>query len=192
MKKMGLIVLLVAFIVGFTTFSYAQGRGPEGVQNLNQRIRNAHTGIERGIRSGALTREEANKLKNDLDYVLNEEARMRADGRLNNQERQRLDQELDRLERHIASLKHNAGRATSSGSGRPNDPFIGVTYIPAGPIWNDNQARMKCPEVCSNFGGWSQNSGGSWYTTIPGRMSVCRCNIDSGLQTIMAPGTIWE
>jgi hypothetical protein len=192
MKKLGLILLVVAFIAGFTMFSYAQGRNPEGVQNINQRIRIANDGIERGIRSGALTREEAHALRKELDYVHNEEARMRADGRLNYQERQRLDQELDRLERHIASLKQNAGRSTSSGSGRPNDPFTGITYIPAGPIWNDSHARTRCPEVCSKFGGWDQSSQGSWYTTIPGRMSVCRCNIDSGLQTIMAPGTIWE
>jgi hypothetical protein len=192
MKKTRLIVLCIVFIAGFTSYSYAQRGGSEGEQNVNQRIRNAHDGIERGIHSGALTREEAHALKNELDYVRNEEDRMRADGRLNLHERQLLDQELDRLERRIARLSHNAGRPISTGSGRPNDPFSGVTFIPAGPIWNDNQARTKCPEVCSKFGGWSQSATGSWFTTIPGRMSVCRCNIDSGLRTIMAPGTIWE
>jgi len=186
--------MLVAFVLGFAAFSYAQGRGQEGVQNINQRLRSAHEGIERGIRSGALTREEANRLRDDLDYVRHEEARMKADGRLNHQERQRLDQELDRLERRISSLKHNANtsRSNFAGSGKPHDPFRGATYIPAGPIYNDGQARAKCPEVCHNLGGWSQDPWGSWFTTIPGRMSVCRCNMDSGLQTIMAPGTIWE
>ena len=194
MKIKWLIVLLVAFVIGFSTFSYAQGRGQEGGQNINQRVRSAHDGIERGIRSGALTREEANRLKDDLDRVLRDEARMKADGRLTNQERQRLDKELDRLERHIASLKHNTtvSHSNFSGSGKPNDPFRGATYLPAGPIFNDGQARTKCPEVCQSFGGWSQDPWGAWFTTIPGRMSVCRCDIDSGLQTIMAPGTIWE
>jgi hypothetical protein len=194
MKKKGLIVLLVAFVIGFATFSYAQGRGQEGVQNINQRLRSAHEGIERGIRSGALTREEARRLKDELDSVLREEARMKADGRLNRQERQRLDKELDRLERHISNLKRNDNvrRSTFSGSGKTNDPFRGATYIPAGPIFNDGQARTVCPEVCQNFGGWSQNPWGGWFTTIPGKMSVCRCNIDSGLETTMAPGTIWE
>ena len=94
----------------------------------------------------------------------------------------------------IASLKHNTtvSHSNFSGSGKPNDPFRGATYLPAGPIFNDGQARTKCPEVCQSFGGWSQDPWGAWFTTIPGRMSVCRCDIDSGLQTIMAPGTIWE
>ncbi len=192
MKTKCLIVLLVAFVLGFTTFSYAQGRGQEGVQNIDQRVKNAHDDIERGIRSGTLTREEANMLKNELDSVRREEAQMKADGKLTHQERQHLDMELDRLEKHIYSFKHNAGRTAFSGSGKAGNPFKGATYIPAGPIFNDGQARAKCPQVCSSFGGWSQNPWGSWFTTIPGRMSVCRCNIDSGLQTIMAPETIWE
>ena len=49
MKTKCLIVLLVAFVLGFTTFSYAQGRGQEGVQNIDQRVKNAHDDIERGI-----------------------------------------------------------------------------------------------------------------------------------------------
>ena len=118
MKIKCLIVLLVAFVLGFTTFSYAQGRDQggrnahesQGIQGIDQRIRNAHEGIDRGIKSGALTREEANRLKSELNSVRKDEARMKADGRLTHQERQRLEKELNRLEKYISRLKHNVNR----------------------------------------------------------------------------------
>jgi septal ring factor EnvC (AmiA/AmiB activator) len=118
MKTKCLIVLLVAFVLGFTTFSYAQGRDnrgghqneSQGIQGLDQRLRNAHEGIDRGIKSGALTRKEANGLKSELNSVRNDEARMKADGRLTHQERQRLEKKLDRLEKRISQLKHNDNR----------------------------------------------------------------------------------
>jgi hypothetical protein len=44
----------------------------------------------------------------------------------------------------------------------------------AGPIWNNEDARAKCPGVCSPFGAtWT----GHWRTIIWGRMSVCNCEI---------------
>jgi Mannan-binding protein len=45
--------------------------------------------------------------------------------------------------------------------------------VPAGPIWNNDDARTKCPAVCTAAGGsWN----GHWRTVIPGRSSVCGCN----------------
>jgi len=101
MKIKYLIVLVVAFVLGFTTFSYSQGRG------IHDRVRLAHEKIDRGIDSGALTREEAHRLKSELNSVRDDEARMKADGKLSHRERERLEKELDRLERHIARLKTN-------------------------------------------------------------------------------------
>ncbi len=44
--------------------------------------------------------------------------------------------------------------------------------VQAGPIWNDMDARKKCPATCSGQGRhWT----GQWVTTVPGRMSVCEC-----------------
>lgn len=40
----------------------------------------------------------------------------------------------------------------------------------AGPIWNDIDARNKCPRVCGSDG-WD----GNWRTTVMGRESVCNC-----------------
>ena len=126
MKTRYLIVLLVAFVLGLTTFSYAeegdhrggqegvreghQGGGHEEVRDIHNRLRIAHEKIDRGIQSGSLTREEAHRLKGELNAVRDDEARMRADGRLNHHERDRLERELDRLEKHISRLKHNDNR----------------------------------------------------------------------------------
>lgn len=45
--------------------------------------------------------------------------------------------------------------------------------VPAGPIWNNDDAKVKCPAVCIAAGGtWD----GNWHTTIEGRASVCNCN----------------
>ena len=79
-----------------------------------------------------------------------------------------------------------------SGKGTVDDPFTGVTYIPAGPIFSHEQAKTVCPMVCDKFGGWSEEPWGSWFTTIYNQMSVCRCNIDTNMKTIMGEGTIWN
>jgi septal ring factor EnvC (AmiA/AmiB activator) len=49
-------------------------------------------------------------LKRELDSVRDDEARMRADGRLTHRETERLERELNRLEEHISRLKHNERR----------------------------------------------------------------------------------
>lgn len=42
--------------------------------------------------------------------------------------------------------------------------------IDAGPIWNQNDANNKCPQIASRNGGtWT----GGWWTTVQGKMSVC-------------------
>ncbi|BAZ08816.1 Lectin MVL [Calothrix sp. NIES-4071] len=44
--------------------------------------------------------------------------------------------------------------------------------VNAGPIWNNNHARQRCPQVCNSVGlRWT----GGWYTNDPGRNSVCDC-----------------
>jgi hypothetical protein len=44
--------------------------------------------------------------------------------------------------------------------------------IPAGLIANDDEAKSKCPSVCSTF---ALQWGGTWTTTVPGKMSTCSC-----------------
>ena len=44
--------------------------------------------------------------------------------------------------------------------------------IPVGLIWNNDDAKKKCPIACSaRMGEWD----GKWRTVIEGKMSVCGC-----------------
>ena len=44
--------------------------------------------------------------------------------------------------------------------------------VPAGPIWNNEDAKLKCPAICASYGGtWN----GQWATVIPGKLSVAGC-----------------
>ena len=102
MKTKRIIVLLAIFILGFSTFSYAG--------EIDYRIRQVQEQIERGLRSGALTKNEAHRLKDELNSVRDDEDRMKTDGRLHRYEREKLEKELDRLEKHIYRLKNDDGR----------------------------------------------------------------------------------
>lgn len=44
--------------------------------------------------------------------------------------------------------------------------------INAGPIWNQGDANYKCPRVCTSV---RKRWNGEWETTVPGRMSICKC-----------------
>ena len=52
----------------------------------------------------------------------------------------------------------------------------GGRAIEVGPIWNQQDAEMKCPKAARKAGGrWT----GQWWTTRPGQMSVCEVKMDS-------------
>ena len=57
----------------------------------------------------------------------------------------------------------------------PTQPSGGNTHtmdVPAGPIWNNEDAKAKCPAICASYGGaWN----GQWTTVIPGKLSVAGC-----------------
>lgn len=70
--------------------------------NINQRQREMETRIDAGVRSGALTRNEAAQLRAEFQAIVRIEAGYRQSGRgLTPAERQYLDQRLDRLERRL-------------------------------------------------------------------------------------------
>lgn len=109
------IVLLAVLFMGLASGAMAA--------TIRERIDVAHQRIEHGIRSGALNREEAHRLKDEFNRVRNDEARALADGRLDRRERERLNQELNRLERHIFRLKSNdVRRGDGRGDGRDDRP----------------------------------------------------------------------
>jgi hypothetical protein len=51
----------------------------------------------------------------------------------------------------------------------------GTTYtmdVPAGPIMNNEDAKLKCGAICASYGGtWN----GQWRTVIEGKLSVAGC-----------------
>ncbi|ANV85425.1 hypothetical protein AWQ21_14330 [Picosynechococcus sp. PCC 7003] len=52
--------------------------------------------------------------------------------------------------------------------------------VEAGPIWNQNDANVKCPRLAQEEGGtWT----GQWWTTISGVMSVCQLEFLNNLET---------
>lgn len=56
--------------------------------------------------------------------------------------------------------------------------------LEAGPIWNNDDAKRKCPEAC---GGYTWN--GQWRTTVNGAMSVCGC---VPAKVALEAGPIWN
>lgn len=53
-------------------------------------------------------------------------------------------------------------------------PVVNSSWdVKAGPIWNNDDAKTKCPTACTNASGGVWNN--QWTTTIPGKMSVCGC-----------------
>lgn len=44
--------------------------------------------------------------------------------------------------------------------------------VPAGPLWNNDEAKAKCPHICASYGGtWN----GQWRTVVWGKLSVAGC-----------------
>jgi len=78
--------------------------------DFHDRIRNQRERIEQGVRSGELTRGEADILLDNLNWMRDRFQRMKADGRLTVEEQARLDRMLDQNNEMIYNKKHNARR----------------------------------------------------------------------------------
>ena len=82
-------------------FALALSTAVVAAPNVRERLEHMETRIERGIRSGDLTRREAERLREELREIKRRESRMREDGRLSERERARLHEDIDRLDRQI-------------------------------------------------------------------------------------------
>jgi hypothetical protein len=96
--------------------------------------------IDRGIRSGELTRGEIRDLRRDQQELQRLTWRLRRDGRLSHQERRRLERAHDELSRRIYVLKHNDRYRDRGRHGPPRhgqrprgDDYRG--YAPSGGWW---------------------------------------------------------
>jgi len=75
--------------------------------DIDQRIANQQRSIDQGIHSGQLTQDEARILQDNLNHIQREEARLKADGSLTNEERERLHRMLDQNNKIIFDKKTN-------------------------------------------------------------------------------------
>ena len=78
-----------------------------GSPGIDQRTANQQRRIDQGVLSGELTRGEAGILQDNLNYILREEARLKADGSLTHEERERLHRMLDQNGDIIFDKKSN-------------------------------------------------------------------------------------
>ena len=78
-----------------------------GSPGIDQRVADQQRRIDQGIISQELTRGEARILQDNLNYIQWDEARLKADGSLTNEERERLHRMLDQNSDIIYDKKHN-------------------------------------------------------------------------------------
>lgn len=77
-------------------------------QPINQRQANIEHRIDRGVRTGDLTRREAMRLRSEYRDLARLEARYRrTDGGLSNWERRDLDRRFDRLSQNVYAERHD-------------------------------------------------------------------------------------
>lgn len=105
MKKMMLAVIGAVFVFGTIATGYAEQGDWRG--GIRSRIQESKQKIEQGINRGTLNRHEADKLNAELSAILYKIDRMKADGYLNQGERDNIINDLNRLDRDIFKEKHD-------------------------------------------------------------------------------------
>ena len=93
-------LLAGAFVLALSTTTLA-------APSIHERMEHMEVRIERGIKSGDLTRREAERLREEMREIKAREHRMREDGRLSDRERAKLHADLDRLDKHITREKRD-------------------------------------------------------------------------------------
>jgi hypothetical protein len=78
---------------------------------IPERFANQQKNIDRGIKSKELTQQEAKVVQDNLNYIKNEDARLRAAGKLSDQEKNRLHILLDQNRAMIENKKDNPVKA---------------------------------------------------------------------------------
>ena len=73
--------------------------------------------------------------------------------------------------------------AIFGGGFNPGNKDIEIV-VKAGPIWSNDHAQERCPEIVAD---WLEDNPdleikwtGQWWTTVEGAMSVCQLRIGSG------------
>lgn len=102
MKKLGVLVLLAAFLLSTTLESFA---GERGVVNHRQAKQAGRVG--QGVKSGELTKHEAERLAKQQAHMNRMEQKAKADGKISHGEFVRMQKAQNRMNRHIYRQKHD-------------------------------------------------------------------------------------
>src|SRR5437660_647322 len=101
MRKIVSLFVAAVFVLGASAVAMAGSRGIDRREYREQRR------INQGIRSGELTRREAERVEAGLARIRIDERFARADGHVTPRERARLERELNRESRAIYHQKHD-------------------------------------------------------------------------------------
>jgi hypothetical protein len=102
MKKLYTILTFVMLATVLSASAFAQNS-----RGIDRRQHEQRDRIQQGVRSGELTRREANRLRHDQFQIRRLERRAEADGVLTARERFRINRNLNESSRDIRRLKHN-------------------------------------------------------------------------------------
>jgi hypothetical protein len=103
MKRTMMVILLASLMTGFAGLALAHPATPR----VDRREARQHARVYQGMRSGALTRGEAARLRVGQRHIHRMERRAKADGFVSARERARLARAQNRESRAIWRLKHN-------------------------------------------------------------------------------------
>ena len=130
MKHLKLLTKAVATLCGMAVVSTTLAADNPHSPGVNARQRTQHTRIQQGARSGALTRDETQSLRQDEKALREEERGYKSDGKLTAAERKDLHQDANHLSKEIDQEKHD-------GQVRPGGPLPPVH--PHAPVANGRQ-----------------------------------------------------
>ena len=105
MRKAILAVICTVFVFGTIATGHAAQGDWRG--EIRSRIQVSNHKIDQGVKRGSLTGPEAYRLKQELGTILLKINYMKADGYLNQRERNKINSELDKLDREIFREKHD-------------------------------------------------------------------------------------
>jgi uncharacterized membrane protein YebE (DUF533 family) len=80
-------------------------------QRIDQRQENQQRRIDQGVKSGQLTRKEAERLQREQARIQKMEDKARADGKVTAKERRKIEHAQDRASKNIGRERHDKQRA---------------------------------------------------------------------------------
>lgn len=113
MNKTTRVLILILFTfaaVGPQAHARTKGARAGNRQHVKQRQKNQHHRIQQGVKSGELTKEEAEKLRQGQKDIQKQKKDYLEDGSLNKEERKDLHQKQNDASKEIYEEKHDEGK----------------------------------------------------------------------------------